>query len=349
MTRTILAAAIAASLPALLSGPGAHAHAVAGARIFPVTLTIDDPGVADEASIPTLSFQQQPDDPDTGHGYQYNVAAEFNKRITEHLGVGVTGGYTVRTAQFGKTQTGFQNLNLTLKYQTWVNAPHEAILSLGVIQELARTSTAHIGVDQFGSTTPTAYFGKGFGDLPVPFLRPFAITGTAGYTVADKKLKAIGTAPSDLLANGTTGVTGIAARQFNTGYANRWVGGLSLQYSLPYLTSQLRDLGLPEFVNRLTPLVEVAYSSPAVQPQQPRHPGRRGARRDLRRRQLPGRAGSADPGQPRVRAVRGRDHAVAPVLRRPVPGQPRQAAVRRLTRDGPPPARRLAPAAGTST
>lgn len=264
MTRTTLAAA--AALSALLGGPAAHAHAVAGARTFPVTLTIDDPGVADEASIPTFSVQRQPDDPDSGRGWQYNLAAEFDKRITEHLGVGVNGGYTVRTAQFGKTQTGFQNLNVSLKYQAWVNAPHEAILSLGVIREIARTGTAHTGADQFGSTTPTAYFGKGFGDLPIPALRPFAITGTVGYTVADKKLKALGGGPSDGGANGAGGVTGIAAQQFNTGYANRWVGGLSLQYSLPYLASQVRDLGLPEFVNRLTPLVEVAYSSPASSP-----------------------------------------------------------------------------------
>jgi len=266
MTRTTFAAATAACLTALLGGSAAHAHAIAGARVFPVTLTIDDPGVADEASIPTFSFQRQPDDADTGRSYQYNVAAEFDKRITEHLGVGVTGGYTVRTAQSGKTQTGFQNINVTLKYQAWVNAPHEAIRSLGVIRELARTGTAHTGADQFGSTTPTAYFGKGFGDLPIPALRPFAITGTVGYTVADKKLKAINGVPSDLGANSVGGVTGIAAQQFNTGYANRWVGGLSLQYSLPYLQSQVRDLGLPEFVNRLTPLVEVAYSSPASSP-----------------------------------------------------------------------------------
>ena len=274
MTRTTLAAALAAGLSVPFGGPAAQAHAVAGARIFPVTLTIDDPGVADEASIPTFSVQRQPDDPDTGRGWQYNLSAEFDKRITERLGVGVNGGYTVRTAQFGKTQAGFQDINVTLKYQAWVNAPHEAILSLGAIRELARTGTAHIGADQFGSTTPTAYFGKGLGDLPVPALRPFAITGTVGYTVADKKLKAIGGVPDAGAnaaggvtgANAAGGVTGIAARQFNTGYANRWVGGLSLQYSLPYLTSQVRDLGLPEFVNRLTPLVEVAYSSPASSP-----------------------------------------------------------------------------------
>lgn len=264
MTRATLAAATAA-LSAFLGSTATHAHAIAGARVFPVTLTIDDPGVADEASIPTFSFQQQPNDPDTGRGYQYNLSAEFDKRITERLGVGINDGYTIRTAQHGKTQTGFQDINATLKYQAWVNAPHEAIVSLGVIREFARTGTAHIDADQFGSTTPTAYFGKGFGDLPIPALRPFAITGTAGYTIADKKLKAIG-GMADLGANGTGGVTGLAAQQFNTGYANRWVGGLSLQYSLPYLQSQVRDLGLPGFFNRLVPLVEVAYSSPASSP-----------------------------------------------------------------------------------
>ena len=265
MTRTILAAA-AAGLSALLAGQAAHAHAIAGPRVFPVTLTIDDPGVADEASLPTFSYQRLPDDPDTGHGFQYNIAGEFNKRITEHLGVGVTGGYTVRTQQQGKTQTGFQNLNVTLKYQAWVNGPHEAILSVGVIRELARTGTAHIGADQYGSTTPTAYFGKGFGDVPIPALRPFAVTGTIGFTVADKKLKAINGGGADLGANAQGGVTGLAAQQFNTGYANRLVGGLSVQYSMPYLRAQVRDLGLPEFFNRLTPLVEVAYSSPAGRP-----------------------------------------------------------------------------------
>lgn len=36
----------------------AYGHAVCGARIFPVTLTLDDPGVADEASIPTFTWQR---------------------------------------------------------------------------------------------------------------------------------------------------------------------------------------------------------------------------------------------------------------------------------------------------
>ena len=40
------------------------------------------------------------------------------------------------------------------------------------------------------------------------------------------------------------------------------------QYSMRYLQTQVKDLGLPEFVNRLTPVVEMAWSSPASSPSQ---------------------------------------------------------------------------------
>ena len=263
MSRSFIVATAAACTAVMLPAHDAGAHAIAGARVFPVTLTIDDPGVA-AASLPTFSFQRQPGDPDLGSGYQYNISGEFDKRITENLGVGINGGYTIQTTQYGKTQTGFQNINLTVKYQTWVNEPHEAIVSLGVIRELARTGTAHVGADQYGATTPTVYFGKGFGDVPLAVLRPFAVTGTFGYTVADKKLKAFEAVPD--LGNQVGGVTGLPSQQFNTGLSNRWVGGLSLQYSLPYLSSQVRDPGWPEFFKRLVPLVEVAWSSPASSP-----------------------------------------------------------------------------------
>ena len=245
----------------------AHAHAIAGARVFPVTVTIDDPGVADEASIPTFSAQRQGASGDLGPSWQYNLGAEFDKRITEHFGVGVSDSYTVQSTHGDKTRTGFLNLTALAKYQAWVNGPHEAIVSLGVIRSFGRSGTSHVGADEYGSTTPTVYFGKGMGDLPVAALRPFAVTGTFGYTIADKKLKGIASPDNGGPDNGAAGgVTAQPAMQFNNGASNRWVGGLSLQYSLPYLRSQVRDYGLPEFVNRLTPLVEVAWSSPASKP-----------------------------------------------------------------------------------
>jgi hypothetical protein len=41
------------------------------------------------------------------------------------------------------------------------------------------------------------------------------------------------------------------------------VYGASLQYSMPYLKSSVTDLGLPDFINHLVPLVEVQFSTPA--------------------------------------------------------------------------------------
>ena len=98
--------------------------------------------------------------------------------------------------------------------------------------------------------------GKGFGDLPIGYLRPFALTGTLGYTIANTSLKVTGTDPD----------TGAAV--FNNGTSNQWNGGLSLQYSMRYLQSQVKDFGFPEFVNKLTPVVELSWSSPASKPNQ---------------------------------------------------------------------------------
>ena len=45
---------------ALLVSHQAAAHAISGVRVFPVTLTMDDPGVADEATLPQAVWQRGP-------------------------------------------------------------------------------------------------------------------------------------------------------------------------------------------------------------------------------------------------------------------------------------------------
>jgi hypothetical protein len=234
----------------------AHAHGVAGDHMFVSTLIIDDPNVADEASLPTFSYLPQPSDTNPAPGL-YAASFEFDKRITENFGFAIASGYNWLTQPGAKTATGWSNLEVTLKYKAYVNPEHEFMLSVGVSREFARTGAngsngAALDNDDSSSTTPTIYFGKGFGDLPIGFLRPLALTGEFGYTIADKKLK----------------VDPIDGSPTNNGIANGWNGGLSLQYSIRYLSSQVKDYGLPAFVNRLTPLVEVAWSSPASKPNQ---------------------------------------------------------------------------------
>jgi hypothetical protein len=244
--------AAAAVGAALLSTP-AYAHGVAGAHMFVSTLIIDDPNVADEASLPTFSYLPQTADDGTALG-QYALEFEFDKRITENLGFSVAGGYQWLHQHGAKTLNGWENLSASIKYKAFVSDEHEFMLSAGVEREFARTGAqgpngAALGNDDVSSTTPRIFFGKGFGDLPIGFARALAVTGEFGYQFSDKPLRVDATGAS-----------------INNGSPNFWTGGLSLQYSIRYLQSQVRDLGLPEFANRLTPLVEVAWSSPATKP-----------------------------------------------------------------------------------
>jgi len=232
----------------------AYAHGIAGDHMFVSTLIIDDPNVADEASLPTFSYLPQPSDSGPAPGL-YGLNTEFDKRITENFGFAINDGYNQLTQPGAKTATGWSNLVVTLKYKPYVNPEHEFMMSVGVQRQFARTGAngsngATLANDDSSSTTPLIYFGKGFGDLPIGVFRPLALTGEFGYTVADTKLKVDPTDGSPI----------------NNGRDNGFAGGLSLQYSMRYLSSQVKDYGLPDFVNRLTPLVEVAWTSTASQP-----------------------------------------------------------------------------------
>jgi hypothetical protein len=233
----------------------AHAHGFAGDHMFISTLLIDDPNVADEASLPTFQFLPQ----DAGGGatsYNYNLGFELDKRITENFGFVINSGYSWMAQPGAKTANGWNNIVVTLKYKPYVNAEHEFLVSVGVQREFARSGAngsngANLGNDDSGSTGPTVYFGKGFGDVPIGFARPLFLTGELTYRIADKGLK-----------------VDSSGNPLNNGNSNAWSGGLSLQYSIRYLSSQVKDYGLPSFVNKLTPVVELAWSSSASRPNQ---------------------------------------------------------------------------------
>src|SRR6266403_2461978 len=82
-------------------------------------------------------------------------------------------------------QTGFDNAALNVLYEFFENDKHEAIASIGLTWDIGGSGSKSLGNDSFSTFTPTFYFGKGFGDLPgnLPFLRPFAMTGTLGLAI----------------------------------------------------------------------------------------------------------------------------------------------------------------------
>jgi hypothetical protein len=110
MSNRILCAALTGTAVTLTSIGPALSHEIVGNRVFPATLTIDDPGVNDELAFPTVSMFKTGDDPSVK---QRDISGEFAKRITEDFGVSLSPTYTKLYAPGGPNMmgaSGFQNL-----------------------------------------------------------------------------------------------------------------------------------------------------------------------------------------------------------------------------------------------
>ncbi|WP_028218676.1 hypothetical protein [Paraburkholderia oxyphila] len=222
-----------AALAAFTHTSAASAHAVVGDRVFPATLTVDDPGVGDEFDT-QFGHIKSPDD--NGDDMNVNtVSYEWDKLITKNLAFSVAGDYVSQNAPNGNSAKGWDNITLGVKYMIYANAEHEFMASIGLLSEIGGTGAKSIA-NSYSTFTPSVYFGKGFGDLPASlgYLRPFAITAQLGPNLT--------TATSE---NGP----------------NSFGWGLTLQYSIPYLQNQVKDLGLPQPFSNLFLVVEAPMST----------------------------------------------------------------------------------------
>ena len=250
-TRTVAMLACAGSF---LGTAPLYAHAVCGSRVYPVTLTLDDPGVADEVTIPQITYTRVAADGGPGPGHDVNVAFEYDKRITENFGIGLNDDYNINQQNNAKTQTGWDDFSVTLKWAKCVDPDADLQIGFGVIREFGRTGTSHIGADEYGNTAPTVYIGKGLDEIPIPMLQPLQFTGELSYSIADKEFKSV---------SNTDLTTGLVTTRENNGYANSWAGAFSVQYSIPYLQNQIKDFGLPEPFAHLVPVAEFTWTSTA--------------------------------------------------------------------------------------
>jgi hypothetical protein len=232
----------------------AAAPYVTGNRTFPVTATTGDPFVADEFSASAASMRFPASDSEPSER-ETEFEFELEKRIAGNFGIEIEGGYEIVDPSGKKSAYGFKNLESGLKYQFYTSDAHELVLSVGVVHEFGGTGAERIGAESTGSTTPTLYFGKGLGDLPegMKYLRPLAVTGTVGYQFADTKSHSVTETDPD------TGETSVSEEHT----PDFWKFGFALEYSLRYLQGNVQYVGLPIWLTRMTPLVEVAYTTPA--------------------------------------------------------------------------------------
>ncbi len=212
-----------------------HAHGFEGDRFFPPTIQTDDPFATDELSLPVISVFNNPAEGGTPKTREIDISSEFDKEIFPKFALGITATYIILQPQGETSQTGFDNLSLSAKYQLFENAPHEFIFSVGGEVDLGGTGSKEIGRESFSTYTPTIYIGKGFGDLPetLKYLKPFAVTGTLGYVI-----------PSEAVD------------------PNALSWGIALEYSLPYLQQHVQEIDWLRPLRNVIPLVEFAMNSP---------------------------------------------------------------------------------------
>ncbi|SFI39715.1 hypothetical protein SAMN04515618_12139 [Collimonas sp. OK307] len=215
---------------ASMTSPG-HAHAIAGNRIFPATMAVDDPGVGDELDFQFGHIRTANDDGDTASVNTWS--ANYSKTVTPNLAFSIGDNYATQRVTGNPAVKGFDNIGLGIKYLVYVNPVHEFMLSVGINGAVGGTGSKAIG-SSYSTYTPTVYAGKGFGDLPdaLGWLKPFAITGTVGQQYAS-----------------------------DSSVSNALNWGMTLQYSLSYLQSFVKNVGLSKPFSNLIPVVELAMST----------------------------------------------------------------------------------------
>jgi hypothetical protein len=218
----------------LLGSRDASAHGFAGSRFFPATLVTDDPFVADELALPTIAHFK-----DEGDVKTTTYSAAFAKPLTANFGLEFGASYVHLSPPGGRAVDGFDNISIGGKYQILVDPMREAIFSIGIDADIGGTGAKRIGAEDFSSLTPAFFFGKGFGDLfeQTSLLRAFAVTGSFGLRIPVQ-----GRSPD--------GLGGFED------HPDALELGLALEYSLPYLQSQVRNVGLGAPFDRMIPLVE---------------------------------------------------------------------------------------------
>jgi hypothetical protein len=211
----------------------AHAHAIAGDRLFPATIATDDPSVASEISLPTVNWFPAPVDSSGNVPQIKSIGGELDLLVLPNFALGISDGWSAQTARGENGAYGFDNIEVSAKYKFFEDDDHEMLMSVGLVADIGGTGAVNAGADSLSTFTPTFYFGKGMGDLPdsMALLKPLAITGTIGLGLPQ-----------------------------GGGNPYTFEPGIAVEYSMQYLKTAVKDYDLPEFLNHLVPLVEVPLS-----------------------------------------------------------------------------------------
>jgi hypothetical protein len=201
----------AASLLGLYAAQ-ADAHGIVGQRSFIEPFITEDVNPKNEFVIARPEWDHSRD----GHSLSFGFGLE--KKLADDLSLTLDSEWDriSPSAADEPSQSGFNNLGITLKYAFLKSPDHEGIMSFAV-EGTAPTGTADVGAEKDWAFKPFFLYGKGFGDLPdsLQYLRPLAVAGDFG--------------PEASTGSGTP---------------TTFVHNIAIEYSIPYLQAVVKDIGL---------------------------------------------------------------------------------------------------------
>jgi hypothetical protein len=222
------------------SRSAAWAHGTVGDYTFLEPIVAEDANPKNEFNIFRPQWTR------TAEGREFSIGFGLEKVIVpapDSYANGLPGGGMVsitiesewveQSPKEGRRLTGFNNLELLPKVAFLTMPEHELRLSLGA-KFVLPTGSPSIGEQNHTQLGPELLWAKGFGDLPnqglLKYLRPFAFQGDVGYTPA------------------------LGGRTWHELFADNVI-----EYSLPYLSNNVRDIGLPWPLRNMYPYVEFNY------------------------------------------------------------------------------------------
>jgi hypothetical protein len=225
-----------------ISAPGstAWAHGTVGDYTFLEPIVAEDANPKNEFDILRPQWSR------TAEGREFSLGFGLEKVIIpapDSYSNGRPGGGLVsmsiesewieQSPKEGRRQTGFNDLELLPKVAFLTIPEHELRLSLGA-KFVIPTGSPSVEEQNHTLLGPELLWAKGFGDLPntgfLKYLRPFAFQGDVGYTPA------------------------LGGRTWHELFADNVI-----EYSLPYLSNNVHDIGLPWPLRNLYPYVEFNY------------------------------------------------------------------------------------------
>ncbi len=242
----------AAFLLVLLLNNPVHAHGVIGKRFFPATLVVDDPFVSDEIDLLKVNKGSTNQD-----GTQTSVGTEISKRLTPDFDLSAGWEYLFEQPTNGSSTSGAGNPDFGFKYVLFRSPEHEAILTTGFDAEVGGIGPARVA-ERISTFAPGLLFGKGFGDLPdsLKYLKPLSINGQFQVAIPSHR-STVTTSTND---NGDV-------EQDTEHHPTTLPFGFAILYSIPYLQSFVKDVGLNAPFANLFPVVEFNFEPPVSGPE----------------------------------------------------------------------------------